>query len=72
MVGKKARQSGWSWSLFSGVVSLALAIMIWRQFPVSGVWAVGTLAGITWCSAAPRWHRFAMQHATPPTKLEPD
>ena len=37
---------GWGWSLFSGVVSLALGIMIWRQFPVSGVWAVGTLAGI--------------------------
>jgi uncharacterized membrane protein HdeD (DUF308 family) len=37
---------GWGWSLFSGVVSLALGIMIWRQFPVSGMWAVGTLAGI--------------------------
>lgn len=37
---------GWGWALFSGVVSLALGIMIWRQFPVSGVWAVGTLAGI--------------------------
>ena len=37
---------GWGWALFSGVVSLALGIMIWRQFPVSGTWAVGTLAGI--------------------------
>ena len=37
---------GWGWTLFSGVVALALGIMIWRQFPVSGVWAVGTLAGI--------------------------
>lgn len=37
---------GWGWSLFSGVVSLALGIMIWRQYPLSGVWAVGTLAGI--------------------------
>ncbi|MGB5286478.1 MAG: DUF308 domain-containing protein [Polyangiales bacterium] len=37
---------GWGWSLFSGVVSLALGIMIWRQVPVSGIWAVGTLAGI--------------------------
>jgi len=27
-------------------VALALGIMIWRQFPVSGMWAVGTLAGI--------------------------
>lgn len=37
---------GWGWTLFSGVASLVLGIMIWRQFPVSGVWAVGTLAGI--------------------------
>jgi uncharacterized membrane protein HdeD (DUF308 family) len=37
---------GWGWALFSGVVALALGVMIWRQFPISGVWAVGTLAGI--------------------------
>lgn len=37
---------GWGWTLFSGIVALALGIMIWRQFPVSGVWAIGTLAGI--------------------------
>lgn len=37
---------GWGWTLFSGVVALALGVMIWRQFPVSGIWAVGTLAGI--------------------------
>jgi uncharacterized membrane protein HdeD (DUF308 family) len=37
---------GWGWALFSGIVSLALGIMIWSQFPVSGMWAVGTLAGI--------------------------
>lgn len=37
---------GWGWTLFSGIVALALGIMIWRQFPVSGVWAVGTLVGI--------------------------
>jgi uncharacterized membrane protein HdeD (DUF308 family) len=37
---------GWGWTLFSGIVALALGVMIWRQFPVSGVWAVGTLAGI--------------------------
>ena len=37
---------GWGWTLFSGIVALILGILIWRQFPVSGVWAVGTLAGI--------------------------
>jgi len=37
---------GWGWTLFSGIAALALGIMIWRQFPVSGLWAVGTIAGI--------------------------
>jgi uncharacterized membrane protein HdeD (DUF308 family) len=23
-----------------------LGVMIWRQFPISGVWAVGTLVGV--------------------------
>lgn len=37
---------GWGWLLFDGIVSFALGVMIWRQFPISGVWAVGTLVGI--------------------------
>jgi len=37
---------GWGWALFSGIVALALGMMIWRQFPVSGFWAVGILVGI--------------------------
>jgi len=37
---------GWGWTLFSGIAGLVLGIMIWRQFPVSGLWAVGTLAGV--------------------------
>ena len=36
---------GWGWTLFSGIAALVLGIMIWRQFPVSGMWAVGTIAG---------------------------
>lgn len=37
---------GWGWLLFGGIVSVVLGIMIWRQFPVSGVWAVGVLVGV--------------------------
>lgn len=39
-------ESGWGWLLFGGVVSLLLGLMIWRQFPLSGAWAVGILVGI--------------------------
>ncbi len=39
-------EEGWGWLLFSGVVSVILGAMIWRQFPLSGIWAVGALVGI--------------------------
>ena len=34
------------WMLFAGIVSILLGIMIWGQFPLSGVWALGILLGI--------------------------
>ena len=33
--------SGWGWMLFNGIVTLVLGILLWRQFPLSGAWAVG-------------------------------
>jgi uncharacterized membrane protein HdeD (DUF308 family) len=39
-------ESGWGWMLFGGIVSVLLGIMIWAQFPLSGVWAIGILLGI--------------------------
>jgi len=39
-------EQGWGWLLASGVVSVLLGIMLWRQFPLSGLWALGTLVGI--------------------------
>jgi len=38
--------SGWGWMLFAGIVSIWLGIIIWGQFPLSGVWAIGILLGI--------------------------
>ena len=38
--------SGWIWMLLSGVLSLVLGLMIWSQWPVSGMWAVGVLVGV--------------------------
>jgi len=37
---------GWGLELFNGIVTLLLGIMLWRQFPLSGAWAVGILFGI--------------------------
>ena len=38
--------AGWGWMLFGGIVSILLGLMIWSQFPLSGVWAIGILLGI--------------------------
>jgi uncharacterized membrane protein HdeD (DUF308 family) len=34
------------WLLFGGIVSILLGVVIWMQFPFSGVWALGILVGI--------------------------
>lgn len=36
----------WGWMLLSGLVSLMLGILIWQQWPVSGLWVIGTFIGI--------------------------
>jgi uncharacterized membrane protein HdeD (DUF308 family) len=34
------------WLLFDAVVSLVLALMIWRTWPFSSLWVIGTFVGI--------------------------
>ncbi len=38
--------SGSGWILFDGVVTLLVAYLIWRPWPLSSTWAIGTLVGI--------------------------
>ena len=35
------------WLLIDGIITLILAIMIWRSWPASSVWVIGTLVGIS-------------------------
>jgi uncharacterized membrane protein HdeD (DUF308 family) len=37
---------GWGIGLFNGAVTFVLGILIWKHWPLSGVWAIGTLIGI--------------------------
>ena len=37
---------GWVWLLLSGLVSLVFVYLLWKQWPLSGAWAVGVLVGI--------------------------
>jgi len=36
----------WGWVLFSGLVDLLLALLIWDGWPSSAAWAIGLLVGI--------------------------
>lgn len=40
------RVSQWGWQLLSGLISIAVAIMIWLGLPETAVWAIGLLVGI--------------------------
>ena len=51
--------AGWGWVLFNGIIALVLGLIIWSEWPLSGVWAIGTLLGINilftgWCLIAAR------------------
>lgn len=37
---------GWGWLLASGILSVVLGLLIWAQWPASGLWIIGLLVGI--------------------------
>ncbi|NWK55479.1 HdeD family acid-resistance protein [Verrucomicrobiaceae bacterium N1E253] len=39
-------RAGWGWILVSGVITLLLGLVLWRNWPVSGALALGILFGI--------------------------
>lgn len=39
-------QRGSSWLLVNGLITILLGGMIWRNWPSSSVWAIGTLVGV--------------------------
>jgi uncharacterized membrane protein HdeD (DUF308 family) len=56
--------SGSGWILFDAAVTLLLAYLIWRPWPFSSLWAVGTLVGanlifrgVTWLMYSSSAHR---------------
>lgn len=36
----------WGWLLLHGVISVVLGVLIWRQWPSSGLWVIGMFVGI--------------------------
>jgi uncharacterized membrane protein HdeD (DUF308 family) len=39
-------ESGWGFMLFSAVMGVILGFLLLREWPLSGLWAIGTLVGV--------------------------
>lgn len=37
---------GWGWMVFSGIAAVVFSVLIWREWPFSGAWAIGILVGV--------------------------
>jgi uncharacterized membrane protein HdeD (DUF308 family) len=40
------RFSHWGWVLANGIVTLLLGVLVWAEWPVSGIWIIGLFLGI--------------------------
>ena len=39
-------EKGWGWMLVSAAMGFLLGILLLKEWPLSGLWAIGTLVGI--------------------------
>ena len=39
--------AGSGWILVDGIITLILGLLVWRQWPSSSLWVIGTLVGIS-------------------------
>jgi len=54
------RYPGWPWAVFDGVVTLVLGLLIWRHWPDSTLWVIGTFVGIDLLFRGWSWVMFAL------------
>lgn len=49
------RYNHWGWVVFNGIVTLLLGILLWAEWPLSGLWFIGLLVGIELIIAGLGW-----------------
>jgi uncharacterized membrane protein HdeD (DUF308 family) len=54
------RFSRWGWLLAVGMIDLILGILIWTQWPVSGLWVIGLFVGIDLIFYGSTWVMLAL------------
>ena len=51
---------GWNWVLLNGLITFALGIAIWRQWPSASLWVIGTFVGVDMIFNGWSWVMLAM------------
>ncbi len=51
---------GAGWMLFDGIITIALAALIWAHWPSSSVWAIGTIVGISMVVSGWKWFMISL------------
>ena len=62
---------GWGWVLLNGVVTLALGVMIWREWPEASYWVIGVFLGIELVFAGMSWVMLGLAGRNIPTLESP-
>jgi uncharacterized membrane protein HdeD (DUF308 family) len=60
VVAAVERFPAWGWVLGNGVVTLVLGLLIWRQWPASGLWVLGLFVGIDLIVNGVNWSVLAL------------
>lgn len=51
----------YGWAVFSGLVTLALGILLWAQWPTSAVWFIGFAVGVNFILIGISWSALALK-----------
>jgi uncharacterized membrane protein HdeD (DUF308 family) len=51
----------YGWAAFSGIVTLILGVLLWAQWPFSGLWFIGFAVGVNFIFGGVAWSRLAWQ-----------
>jgi uncharacterized membrane protein HdeD (DUF308 family) len=51
----------YGWVAFSGLVSIALGVLLWMQWPISALWFIGLAVGINLIIAGAAWSSLSLK-----------
>lgn len=63
----RVRYTSWVWPFLGGLLDLVLGLMIWAQWPWSGLWVIGMFVGISMIFRGWSWIMLALAVKSLPT-----